>query len=658
MSTKTTFKRVALVTVAALGFGVLTSVAPAIAASNATAVKMTPTVLTTAPRVGETVTILVNHSGFFATPSGTNYAYQVIETNWSGVPLTSTTTAKPVMRQVAASNNTYGQLTSYRMPTGGVMRDGATNNTGQTDQQFVIDGGAGGVFNVWETITFVPDVAGTWVINVQDPDRATYYNQDITVTVAGGTYSTAVTNVYTGETTTAADVNSTSTDVYNVDGIAAVATASTDAAATFKVTQKDANGVALSVATKSITISTTIGCVGTTATTCVSSYAAVAASATAATQNQLLYLFPDGRSGKAVVTIAVNGVTVSTYNVTFYGTTIASLAMAPYKPVIGTNIGSATGGEAVETDDTGDYTKSSWQFILVAKDSNGNEIIGGDLGTAEATPKLTISSSNPAVATAAVIDDSYSSVYGGWKVTGTAVGAGTTTITVADKLTGLIKATGVITVASTTIGSIVLATDATDYKPGDKVTVTLTAKDASGNPIADGVYFNLLSGAVASTQTLNATPWAAVRTTGAYVGSGLGYDAGDVSFTAGVAKATFYAPASTFKLTASLSATNARLAYALQGTDLTVTATVTNESTVAANAALDAASEATDAANAATDAANAAAEAADAATAAAQDAADAVAVLSAQVATLISGLKAQLTALTNLVIKIQKKVKA
>jgi len=75
-------------------------------------------------------------------------------------------------------------------------------------------------------------------------------------------------------------------------------------------------------------------------------------------------------------------------------------------------------------------------------------------------------------------------------------------------------------------------------------------------------------------------------------------------------------------------------------------------------AATDAAAEATDAANAATDAANAAAEAADAATAAAQDAADAVAALSAQVATLISGLKAQLTALTNLVIKIQKKVKA
>jgi trimeric autotransporter adhesin len=77
-----------------------------------------------------------------------------------------------------------------------------------------------------------------------------------------------------------------------------------------------------------------------------------------------------------------------------------------------------------------------------------------------------------------------------------------------------------------------------------------------------------------------------------------------------------------------------------------------------AQAAVDAAAEATDAANAATDAANAAAEAADAATAAAQDAADAVAALSTSVSAMISDLKRQITALTNLVIKIQRKVRA
>jgi 5-hydroxyisourate hydrolase-like protein (transthyretin family) len=77
-----------------------------------------------------------------------------------------------------------------------------------------------------------------------------------------------------------------------------------------------------------------------------------------------------------------------------------------------------------------------------------------------------------------------------------------------------------------------------------------------------------------------------------------------------------------------------------------------------AAAATDAAAEATDAANAATDAANAAAEAADAATAAAQDAADAVAALATSVSEMVSALKKQITSLTNLVIKIQKKVRA
>jgi hypothetical protein len=86
----------------------------------------------------------------------------------------------------------------------------------------------------------------------------------------------------------------------------------------------------------------------------------------------------------------------------------------------------------------------------------------------------------------------------------------------------------------------------------------------------------------------------------------------------------------------------------------TVTAAADNTAQVAA----DAAAEATDAANAATDAANAAAEAADAATAAAQDAADAVAALSTSVSEMINALKKQITSLTNLVIKIQKKVRA
>jgi hypothetical protein len=89
-----------------------------------------------------------------------------------------------------------------------------------------------------------------------------------------------------------------------------------------------------------------------------------------------------------------------------------------------------------------------------------------------------------------------------------------------------------------------------------------------------------------------------------------------------------------------------------------VSVTADTSTADAATAAADAAAEATDAANAATDAANAAAEAADAATAAAQDAADAVAALATSVSEMVSALKKQITSLTNLVIKIQKKVRA
>ena len=107
--------------------------------------------------------------------------------------------------------------------------------------------------------------------------------------------------------------------------------------------------------------------------------------------------------------------------------------------------------------------------------------------------------------------------------------------------------------------------------------------------------------------------------------------------------------------TVTISATGSTGLAAAGRVAYTASAEVVNESVTAA---VDAANDATEAANAATDAANAAAEAADAATAAAQDAQAAVADLAAQVATLISGIKAQITRLTNLVVKIQKKVKA
>jgi hypothetical protein len=259
-------------------------------------------------------------------------------------------------------------------------------------------------------------------------------------------------------------------------------------------------------------------------------------------------------------------------------------------------------------------------------------------------------------------------------------------------------ATGIPTTVTVTNGFILdaagkLATSRTIYanesiylvgaKTGNAVvtatngTITKTATVTFVNAAADARYVAVTesNGRV----TANVTDWQGnavggvsldVTLTGGKLGNGATFATfttasnGSVSFEViGAASVTVKATsaAKTVFLADYADATGTILTTGVKAGVRSVTVATTGIADAAAEnaqAALDAAAEATDAANAATDAANAAAEAADAATAAAQDAADAVAALSAQVATLISGLKSQLTALTNLVIKIQKKVKA
>ena len=252
--------------------------------------------------------------------------------------------------------------------------------------------------------------------------------------------------------------------------------------------------------------------------------------------------------------------------------------------------------------------------------------------------------------------------------------AGTYTVTAT---VGTVTGTSTVTFASTTASYARVISAAVSGN-----IVTGMAKDRFGNPVSgvtlyatvtsgDG-YFGLSGLKTASTATLaNGTATFVVTGTGAEVtisnvnpadpsGTVTGQTSGPKGYLTNAAtnSATvgiFTASAAGDSVTAETGVGASFDAAGVASATVTVAA---DAAAAQSQAAADAAAEATDAANAATDAANAAAEAADAATAAAQDAADAVAALSAQVATLISGLKAQLTALTNLVIKIQKKVKA
>jgi len=207
-----------------------------------------------------------------------------------------------------------------------------------------------------------------------------------------------------------------------------------------------------------------------------------------------------------------------------------------------------------------------------------------------------------------------------------------------------------VNVSAGTPSSVKIAFDKATYAPGEKATVTVSVLDAAGNIVpAQTVANAFTTGGITSNTALGAQS-ADLTSTSVVVE---GATSAALKTTAGAQQYTVYMPVSTGAVT--LSATGST-GLALAGrVAVSATASVVNTSV---DAATDAANEATDAANAATDAALAAADAADAATAAAQDASDAVAALSAQVEKLVASLKAQLTSLTNLVIKIQKKVKA
>ena len=234
------------------------------------------------------------------------------------------------------------------------------------------------------------------------------------------------------------------------------------------------------------------------------------------------------------------------------------------------------------------------------------------------------------------------------------VGAKTGTAVVTAKNGTLTSTASILFVNANTDARVLTATESagtisakvTDFQgnPVAGVVVTVALSGGAGrlgNGATSNTYTTALDGTVAVDVNGAATATVSISSTKSGFLAGYGDASGSVVTTG--------APAGVSKVTV-VTAGNTKVADAATA--------ATQVATDTAQAAADAAAEATDAANAATDAANAAAEAADAATAAAQDAADALAALSAQVADLISGLKAQLTALTNLVINIQKKVKA
>jgi hypothetical protein len=420
----------------------------------------------------------------------------------------------------------------------------------------------------------------------------------ITVNATGSSGVLSVANSTFYDTTTISNSIAASASLTAATG---VATASNTPVVEYSVTTKDVLTAAYAATSTSKLTAVVTGPGLLSATYNSSASAAKSVSFSSGSSNNF-YLYGDGTSGVATITVSLGSTTIATKTLTFYSTTVAKLAATVNHSIV--NKAAVTGFRA----DTGTAGTVSYVSV-VATDSSGNAI--------PSLTNLTASSSSTSIATVGTPTwDSTDLVY---YVPVSGVASGSATITVKDS-SATISATAAITVAKAVITTMTVAFGAATYNAGDAATLTITAKDADGNAVADGYYLSALAAAASLSQALTSTLFGT-----------------ELHFVNGVATAKFFAPYNAGVLTANIYAGGSAtvLGSALQleasGVAHTATAAITNSAAGGDNASL-----AYDAASAATDAANNAYEEAQNATQAASDALAAVKALAVQVKALIA----------------------
>jgi len=326
--------------------------------------------------------------------------------------------------------------------------------------------------------------------------------------------------------------------------------------------------------------------------------ALVAASATAALDSSF-YLFADGRTGDAVVTVTVNGDSVASWTWSMFGAATSLKEDADNSP-----------------------TKT---YIGVGETGTVS-VLAYDTNSKAATLPASLTVTSDTATTASVV----AGTNGSATVTGVAAGKSNINFCSGVCASATVKGSVAVEITKVTAETVTVTFDKTSYEPGEKMIMTVTATDSNGRPVADGsrALFD-----------------AALTANVSFGGASAALPGTAVVLAKGIATYTLYAPSAAGTVTVTGkqgTATNATTKLAITGT-----ATILNSAVDAATAAAELAEAA---AQDATDAALDATEAATLAGALAQEAVDAVAELSTQVATLIEALKKQITTLTNLVI--------
>jgi len=510
MSTKTNFKRIALVAVAALGMGVLSSV-PSQAVVPVSSLAITASATAGTGSAGVAGTNSDSSTGALVTVT-----FLSVTANTDSVSLTVAPKSKPSAAAAypqalftlvdTSSSTTIPLIETVPVISGGTGAPSGQHPTvGITDSATAMSIGGGATANRYVTASFRVHLdsgtarsAGSYVYTViATPFDATVAggrvsanakSVDVTInisvgsTVASPVYSKAVMNSGSSFTGGINDVDSS---------VSVAATAATTTRGIIRVYLRTATNT--TTAEESVTVTTSLGSVGTSAGVALGKN--VTLQYPVATGYLDVRIFSDGTAGSGTISISTPSVTFANKSVTFYSTTATKLSVIAGTTTLG--VGSNT------------MTRLGVGVIWVkATDANGNTVVAnadGDSGVwAYSSDKTIVSDSGTACA--------YNSTIGYHTCALTGVLAGKATISIKNLGTNENAATVSgdktvsVTVLNSSANTLSLEFNKASYAPGEKGYILVSAKDAAGNTLPGQTLTNLMaSGGISLTGSFSGT---------------------------------------------------------------------------------------------------------------------------------------------------------
>jgi len=517
MSTTTNFKRIALVAVAALGMGLLSS-APSQAAISSNSIVLTTTAgtavfdQTTADQKDSATGALVTVQ-FLASTANTDSVS--VELALKSKPTVSAANPKALIQLVDTASSTAdvdvkldtraaaagsqtqnpqlgANLGAKRLTLGTTAWAGSDSGTAALISTPTGNTYAGARFRVFLDTATVR-VAGSYVYTViftpyetsMTATTASVKSIDVTIVVgaaaAAGTTSAATS--FAGMVQASSWGNNIAAAANYIDSTVSVSSSASSAArAVIRVGLRTSDG--LLTAQESVTVVMSRGSSGNSSSAALGKNVTYAYTAAVRDTGYLeLFIFSDGTSGDATIDISTPTVTFAQKKITFFSTTISKLAVINGAPTL--KVGSNT------------MTALAIGTVWVkATDANGNNVTSAATGTG-----VFAYSSNTAIVSDTATSCTYNSTTTYYHCSLTGVAAGTADITIGNVSSGIGNATvtgdkkASVTVLSKGAATLSLAFDKASYNPGERGFIYISAKDADGKQVAQQSITDLISSA-------------------------------------------------------------------------------------------------------------------------------------------------------------------